>query len=206
MANSWEEEGGKKRAKTKQRTINVSCIFQKIGKALPGPGIARIASSCPAISDAEKETLATQRRLWQHSFLSLSLPPNCQWLQQQPDFIPKVPLVSQGCRIHSPCCVHCCYCLAWAQHCLCGRLLGLSAQISLLCTRWGAFKVPSLSLQSHRDMISGLKPCLVHVCSSETPPKKWLLMQDNESALEPIVSVSKQKVLKHRQSLNTLTQ
>lgn len=69
--------GGEEEGKIKQRTINVSCIFQKIGKALPGPGIARIASSCPAISDAERETLTTQRRLWQHSFLSLSLPPNC---------------------------------------------------------------------------------------------------------------------------------
>lgn len=123
---------------------------------------------------------------------SLTSFPNCPWCHR-------------GAGSTVPCSAQHYYYQAWAHHSLSGRLLGLSVQISLLCTRWGAFKVPSLSLQCHRDVISGLKPCLVDVCSSETSPKKWLLMQDNESALEPIVSVSKQQVLKHRQGLCTLT-
>lgn len=81
--------GGKKRAKTKQRTINVSCIFQKIGKALPGSGTTPIAPSCPALSDAERGTLTAQERLWQNSFPCPFLPPKllvapaAAWLHSQ---------------------------------------------------------------------------------------------------------------------------
>ena len=35
------------------------------------------------------------------------------------------------------------------------------------------------------DISSGLTPCLVEACSSETPPKSQVLMKDNGAALEP---------------------
>lgn len=86
--------GGKKRAKTKQRTINVSCIFQKIGTALPGSGSTPIASSCPAVSDAERGALTTHGRLWQNNFFCPSLHPKLLVATVALYFIPKLPLVS----------------------------------------------------------------------------------------------------------------
>lgn len=143
---SWQTagrwRGGEKRAKTKQRTMRVSCIFQKIGKALPGHRTTPVTPSCPAVSGTVRGTLPTTQG-WQNFFFlegdpsppppvpqtvcgyssSLASFPNCPWCHRGAgSTVPALHTIPTAQSRHS-----------WDLH---GGCWG-SAQLLLLCTRQG---------------------------------------------------------------------
>lgn len=75
---SWQTAGrwGGEEGKNKTETTRVSCIFQKICKALPAPRAAPVTPSRPAVSGAARGTLpTTQRWQWQNFFFPVKVIP-----------------------------------------------------------------------------------------------------------------------------------